>query len=60
MKTNNCCKPIGANEVKTIAQTVAGAYKGYKKSGVPGAIIGGIKAYQEATRVNSLKRYIIH
>lgn len=50
MKGHNVFRDVDMNNIKTIAQTAAGAYKGYKKGGLPGAIIGGLKAYHDATK----------
>lgn len=52
---NKCYEPI--IDVKTVCTTASEAYNGYKKSGVIGAILGGIKGYRDATK---LKKYIIH
>lgn len=47
------------NDARTLAKTAIGAYDGFKKGGVPGAVVGGYIAYRNATKNNPPKSSLV-
>lgn len=55
-----CCYTYNQESIDKLVSTAKGAYEGYKKGGMVGAVIGGLKGYVDSEKTESkIKKYII-